>query len=160
MMLTTPEFLGDVHRLSAEWVPDVLETMFFASAVSSDQVEPEQPVFEVQVGFRGAISGVFMLRIGVGIASVLAAGFLGEDLADVGPMETAEVACELANMLCGSVLSRAESETGFELTPPRLVPPAPCGLDTPNPLESRSRFSLDLNGVIEVAFRVLEPVSS
>jgi hypothetical protein len=155
-MCTTPVFLGDVHGLSAQWVPEVLEMMFFATAVSCETGEPEEPVFEVQVRFKGAVSGIFSLWISAGVASVLAAGFLGLDASEIGPMESAQVACELANMLCGSVLSRAESETGFELTAPILVAPEPRG---PAETDDRVRFALDLNGVIEIAFRVEEQVT-
>jgi hypothetical protein len=33
------------------------------------------------------------------------------------------VVCELANMICGSVLSRLERNATFQITHPELVPP-------------------------------------
>jgi chemotaxis protein CheY-P-specific phosphatase CheC len=146
-------FLRELERLSAYQVPDVLETMFFANAVPNEQGAIEQPSYAVRVRFRGFPSGVFELTIGARIATVLAAGFLGMDESEVGPMEASQVACELANMLCGSVLSRAESETGFELSPPLLV----AALEH-DAVDYRARFAVDLGDSIEISFTVEEPV--
>jgi hypothetical protein len=50
------------------------------------------------------------------------AGFLGREEAEVSDGQAGEVVCELANMICGSVLSRLESEETFQITHPELVP--------------------------------------
>jgi CheY-specific phosphatase CheX len=152
-MYAIPAFIQDLEKLTAVWAPDVLETMFFATAIPVERAETEQPSFEVRVGFRGSPSGVFFLIISARVATALAAGFLGMDDADVGPMEASQVACEMANMVCGSVLSRAESDTGFELSSPVLVEPEP---DAGEEREWRAYFEVDLGDAIQVRFRVDE----
>jgi hypothetical protein len=149
----TAAFIRGLEKLTAVWAPDVLETMFFTSAIPVEEAQTEQPSFEVRVQFRGSPSGVFFLNLGARMATALAAGFLGMDDADVGPMEAAQVACEMANMVCGSVLSRAESDTGFELSSPMLVEPEP---DTGANPDLRAHFQLDLGDAIQVRFRVDE----
>ena len=54
-------------------------------------------------------------------ASLIAADFLGEDADSVTPAQVQEVAKELANMICGAVLSRIESSAIFRLATPDLV---------------------------------------
>ena len=52
----------------------------------------------------------------------IAASFLGAEEAEVTEAQIGEVVSELANMLCGSVLSRVEKETRFELSHPEVGP--------------------------------------
>ena len=52
------------------------------------------------------------------VARGLAANFLGEDEADLADADVGEVVGELANMLCGSVVSRMEGNSHFVLTHP------------------------------------------
>jgi CheY-specific phosphatase CheX len=57
------------------------------------------------------------------LARVVGAGFLGSEEMEVSDSQAEEVVCELANMICGSVLSRLESQETFRITHPELVPP-------------------------------------
>jgi hypothetical protein len=64
------------------------------------------------------------------LARVVGAGFLGREEAEVSDAQAGEVVCELANMICGSVLSRLESEATFQITHPELTPSEPgAGFD-------------------------------
>ena len=54
-------------------------------------------------------------------ARTIGSGFLGKEEAEISDEQTGEVVCELANMFCGSVLSRLEDKTTFHLSHPELV---------------------------------------
>jgi hypothetical protein len=56
-----------------------------------------------------------------GAARSVAADFLGEEEPALSEQQIGEVVCELANMICGSVLSRVESAITFQLATPRIV---------------------------------------
>ena len=78
-----------------------------------------------RIRFLGAPSGTFRLWIEPPAAARLAAGFLAlEDGAQAGE-RAAEVALELANIVCGSVLSRLEAGAAFSLEAPDLSGEAP-----------------------------------
>ncbi len=134
-------------------VPDVLETMFFSTAAETPEAG-EGPVegIHAQVRFRGCPSGVFQLDTDADAIRELAAGFLGVSSYTVREDETEQVACELANMLCGSVLSQAESDTGFELGPPTTGRNLP--MFSP---DCRAHFTLDTGGYLRTAFKVDDP---
>src|SRR5271165_4920371 len=74
--------------------------------------------------FQGEPPGSLMLRLTPGAARRISADFLGFDEEEVSEVQTADVVRELANMICGSLLSRVESATAFRLGEPRIVPPA------------------------------------
>jgi len=103
---------------------EVLETMFFTSvleASASCRVPGGIPAMSSQLKFRGSPSGVFEIDISLDAARSLAAGFLGEDEQELPEAKTEEVVCELANMLCGSFLSRIGDGSTFDLTHPERV---------------------------------------
>jgi CheY-specific phosphatase CheX len=105
-------------------VQEVLEKMFFVEPVEEPPGEAGSRDGEmaVQVAFEGLPSGALTLRVANAAASQIAADFLGEDAAGLSSAKVAEVVCELANMICGSVLSRVESSATFRLASPRLLP--------------------------------------
>ena len=150
-MWNETEFTAELRRLGAAMVPEVLETMFFATAVESNESQCDGCPLNVGLSFRGTPSGTFHMRLDASAARALASAFLGRDAEELGTEEDAQTACELANMLCGSVLSRAESESSFELSSPELG-------DRADLAEARYRsvFLLDTGGALEVAF-VLAP---
>lgn len=116
--------------LIGQAVTDVLETMFF-TAVDGPAEEPCSggQCLAVRVVFDGHPPGVFQLSVACETARRVAESFLGvesEDELDEAQVEN--VARELANVLCGAVLSRLEAKTTFSLGPPELVdPPVPLG---------------------------------
>jgi CheY-specific phosphatase CheX len=78
----------------------------------------------IELAFEGLPSGTLTLRVSSAAARQIAADFLGEDACGLSFAKVEEVARELANMICGSVLSRVESTATFRLHPPRLLLPA------------------------------------
>jgi hypothetical protein len=103
----------------------VLERMFFIQCLLEPQEFVSEPEVAAQLTFEGDPSGELTLRITAGAARSVSADFLGAGESDLSEQEIGEVVCELANMICGSVLSRVESSSTFRLATPRiLVPPA------------------------------------
>jgi CheY-specific phosphatase CheX len=109
-------------------VEDVLAKMFFVETLgeSSQPGAPCADVIGAKVAFEGEPAGALTIRLTTPAASQIAADFLGLDEEEVSPSRVAEVVCELANMICGSVLSRVESATTFRLATPRIVPLPEC----------------------------------
>jgi CheY-specific phosphatase CheX len=118
----------------AELVPgccgDVLDSMYFTTVLETshpkepgDAVEGEEIAVgdeehAFSLGFQGDVCGRFGLHLGAATGRMLAANFLGEDEADLSAIEIAEVIGELANMLCGAVVSKVEGRSKFVLSHP------------------------------------------
>ena len=122
----------DLAALVHECCSEVLGSMYFTALLELKQLEsipgppacPAAPVcFSLQ--FTGDVSGRFGLHLEQVAARALAANFLGKDETDISPLEIGEVAGELANMLCGSLMSRVEGEHTFALSHPEADRPAP-----------------------------------
>jgi CheY-specific phosphatase CheX len=112
---------GDNEILCAA-ARQVLETMFFTTIMGERDDPPGDPMVEARVSFEGDPSGSFGLRLSAGAARSIAANFLGlEDEAELAPTQVGEVACELANMICGALLSQVESGSTFQIAHPRLA---------------------------------------
>jgi len=131
---------------------DVLETMFFTPVMAeTETADAAAPVVAARLEFRGARHGTLAVRISEQAAESIAASFLGEDAGQPPPEKIRDVICELANMICGSVLSRLDSEGHFDLSHPELVDPAELA-----PAEAASR-SFDIgDGEVAVFLRVDE----
>ena len=121
-----------------ESVIEVLEKMFFieASAGIPSEASLDAPVV-VELCFEGDPPGVFRMSLARAAAALIAADFLGEEAESLNPHQVDEVAKELANMICGAVLSRIESSATFRLAPPGLisssvqgVPGTVCAVET------------------------------
>jgi CheY-specific phosphatase CheX len=111
------------QRALHDSVQEVLEKMFFVEALDEppDQTESQDGDMAVELSFEGAPSGALTLRVSSAAARQIAADFLGQDESGLSSAQVGEVVCELANMICGSVLSRSESTTTFRLAAPRLL---------------------------------------
>jgi hypothetical protein len=107
-----------------EAVDTVLETMFFSATDGPGEPDCGGDVLEASLAFAGRPSGTLDVRLSAASACLLAAAFLGEDEASLTPTQPGEVLCELANMLCGALLSRLDGDEVFHLGSPRLVAPA------------------------------------
>lgn len=105
------------EQVFLEAASEVLETMFFTGVEAGDASEDGE-ILSAELTFTGHISGRFGVRVSERSGKLIAANFLGTD--EATRAQAAEVLCELANMLCGSVLSRIESEARFELRHPEL----------------------------------------
>ena len=105
-------------------IKGVLERMFFIEALSDPDTDaPESgPGLQAMLTFEGAPPGWFALRVTNAAARSISADFLGVEESEVSGQQVEAVICELANMICGSVLSSIESTATFRLGPPRIVP--------------------------------------
>ena len=106
-------------------VDEVLEKMFFAETLGECHACDAQCAAGEKLGvsltFAGKPSGFLLLHMSAMAARQIAADFLGADEPSVSAQQTSEVVCEMANMICGSVLSRVESATTFQLGAPHVV---------------------------------------
>ncbi len=112
----------ELEATLADAATDVLETMFFtAMTEATDEAPvPDESWISASLTFHGKPSGGFGVSVPAATGRKIAANFLGtdEDMATEAQIE--QVVCELTNMLCGSVLSRIEKDTLFDLSSPRL----------------------------------------
>jgi CheY-specific phosphatase CheX len=120
---------------------EVLETMFFTGVLGETENLPTDPI-TTRLNFRGTPSGSFGLSLSQDSSRQIAAGFLAEDEQEISQERVDEVVCELTNMLCGSLLSKIESEATFELSHPELAP-------LPDNPEYSSNFEIE-NGTLGV----------
>jgi CheY-specific phosphatase CheX len=125
-----PEFQHALH----DSVEEVLEKMFFVQPLENPgPVAAPSAVIAVKLPFEGTPSGALILTISAISAQEIAADFLGADPADLAAHKVTEVVCELTNMICGSVLSRVESEGTFSLGSPHLLVADAWRLDSAAP---------------------------
>ena len=104
---------------------EVLETMFFTEVYGPALVaEPEaEPRLAVRLSFAGSPSGALTLSASAAAAQALAANFLAPEQDGALPAaQLAAVVSELANMICGSLLSRVATEAHFRLSSPEVAP--------------------------------------
>jgi CheY-specific phosphatase CheX len=113
----------DLAGTLAKSVDEVLETMFFTVALGAidGSVLEGQDVVGACVAFEGMPSGSLSVLVTSAAARTIAADFLGIDAPDVDAQQTNEVVCEMANMICGSVVSALESGRLFRLSSPRVL---------------------------------------
>jgi len=103
---------------------EVLETMFFTGVYGPAQGgSPAELRVSARLSFEGTPSGVLILSVSEPAVRSLAANFLAPDEDDsLSPTQVGCVVCELANMICGSLLSRVKTEEHFRLSSPELLP--------------------------------------
>lgn len=120
-----PELTRTAGATLAEAAQQVLQTMFFVAPmgeVPPGTPAPAEPWEAARLTFRGEPSGAFAVSVSEAAARTMAANFLGiEREGDLSTLEVSDVVSELANMICGSVLSRLETESEFELGTPETV---------------------------------------
>jgi CheY-specific phosphatase CheX len=119
---------NEIQTALSAAVEEVLETMYFSAVLASAEGAPPSDggvtsAITAEVRFQGSPAGRFRVSVPMKLASVVSAGFLGREETEVSDSQAEEVVCELANMICGSVLSRLESKATFQITHPELVPP-------------------------------------
>jgi CheY-specific phosphatase CheX len=113
---------SDFTALIPDCCADVLETMYFTSVLDSGPVAetpaatPDSHCFSLE--FVGEVRGRFGLALTDETARSLTANFLGEDDSELAASEVGETVGELANMLCGSVMSRVRTSEKFVLSHP------------------------------------------
>jgi CheY-specific phosphatase CheX len=102
---------------------EVLERMFFLEGASAPEPAPRdaEATVEARLTFDGEPPGSLRLRVTAKAARAISADFLGMDECEVADHQVRDVVCELANMICGSVLSRVESAVTFRLSAPEVM---------------------------------------
>jgi CheY-specific phosphatase CheX len=112
-----------IAPLCIEAVEDVLSAMFFdglAEPVRVAHAMPPQALL-ARVSFHGTFSGAVHLAVASGTAQALTRNFLGwPDERPVDREAAGPVVKELANICCGSLLSRIEPEGRFDIDAPEL----------------------------------------
>ena len=92
-----------------------------------------------------------VLRSGQARATVLV--FVSSECT-ISNRQTGEMACELANMLCGAAVSYLETTNSFDLSSPELVAPESLeAVENHGGLSARESFSLE-NGTLTVVLRL------
>ncbi|MBZ5611365.1 MAG: chemotaxis protein CheX [Acidobacteriia bacterium] len=100
---------------------EVLETMFFTEALDTECEHDWLPgAVWARIAFSGSHCGHMLLGLSGEVATSIASGFLGLDCAETGEQERAQVILELANILCGAVLSRLWPESRLLLDAPEM----------------------------------------
>ena len=110
---TAPDALRDViGRVPAE----VLETMFFAEAIPADcGHEWLNAAVGARIRFEGSHRGEMRLSVSGAAADSIACAFLGLEPPELTEPLRAQVLLELANILCGAILSHLWPESKVAL---------------------------------------------
>ena len=145
-----------IREALASAVADVLERMFFLESLGEAAEPPaEAEMVTVQLTFDGDPPGRFRLRIARPAASTIAADFLGADAASLTPQQSTDVTLELANMICGAVLSRIESSATFRLGAPQIV----AGEGGPRDPAEETRYTVETgSGTLMAAIQMEPPI--
>jgi len=107
-----------------------MEAMFFDAAEPIEECDcaGRAEMVTVCLWFHDAMDGEFLLSTPLPTALALAASFLGLDTNEMDRSHAEQIVCELANIVCGSALSRLEPSSELRLSPP-LVTPRLCNGD-------------------------------
>lgn len=144
----------DFDRFLEQAVSAVLENMFFTAHLGAADAESGADDLEASLSFRGPLSGNLTVRISQPAARTLAAGFLGEDEDALTAAQPGQVVCEMANMLCGWLISHLEDERFF-LDPPELISAEGRKLSCDPPTAQRS-FAIEA-GILTVSLQLVVP---
>lgn len=110
---------------------EVLETMFFEFPTEEPalQEQPPESVSLARAVFSGGARGELQVALSGACPRTLAAAFLGIDEEEAGEAEQRSMVVELANVLCGSTMSRIQPSSRlhieqplFATTPPQTGP--------------------------------------
>ena len=145
-----------IRAALASAVGDVLESMFFLDTLGEAGEPPAgADTVTVHLSFEGDPAGCFEMRVARPAATAIAADFLGEDAESLTPQQSTDVTLELANMICGAVLSRIESSATFRLGAPRVVADIVAD-DTREPWpEETTRYTVETgSGTLTAAIRM------
>jgi CheY-specific phosphatase CheX len=114
-------FDADILQALESSTEAVLGTMFFADAMPGSGVCPIENGMRAELEFHGAPPGRFTLEVSLDTAREIAANFLGLSPVELSQGQTCDVIREMANMVCGSVVSSLERDSTFDLAAPRIL---------------------------------------
>jgi CheY-specific phosphatase CheX len=132
--LPNSPLLADYQSALLSAVTDVAENSLFTFADASSEAafnataaaSDDDGWLSARLSFAGPIGGEFTLILPGALARRLGASFSGAESSDeIGDRDLVDFTGELANMVCGSWLTRACQHAAFNLTPPRVVRGAP-----------------------------------
>jgi CheY-specific phosphatase CheX len=113
------------NQILSDSLAEVVENMFFTTVTGDSDpsdISSERWI-SARLSFHGTSEGHFGVRVPPETGRKIAANFLGPEEEALTESQVSEVICELANMLCGSVLSRLERTSAFDLSQPEREPP-------------------------------------
>ena len=99
---------------------DALHCPTRVDGLSMDEQRYQRKGMAALVAISGEIEGRVIVDIEPETALRVARQLAGEELAASDEL-VRETVCELANIVCGYVLSKSEQERGFKLLEPRLI---------------------------------------
>ena len=140
-----PDFAGTLSRVGAE----VLETMFFDEALPAPCEHGWiASAASVRLAFEGSHCGVFLLSVAPEVAQSITPAFLGIEPEEVTEGQSSQVLLELANILCGSILSHLWPNSDLNLGGPELI-------QVEGPIEDALHECFQLTeGMLSVSIRV------
>lgn len=135
----------EIQSLMGQAVERVLETMCFSAVLGPSETAQAQSLLALAAGvdFRGERTGSVLVGCNPEAARALAASFLGEN--EVSELQVEEFVGELANMVCGAMVSALDGVGQYALDPPRAL--APEGFLVPGGV--RCDFEIE-DGVLSV----------
>ena len=109
-----------IEDLLESAIGEVLESMCFLSvdSVSAEIYEGDDSRVSQRLTFRGPERGSFGILVPLATARIIASNLLGQEQSEVSEIQAAEAIGEVANMICGTLLSRLHSVRAFDLTSP------------------------------------------
>lgn len=99
---------------------EILETMFFSEAEPVACRHSENWI-AARVRFTGEPRGEMTVMLSRELALSASAGFLAEDNGEVTDEQQKQVSCELANIVCGVILSRLHPHARVSLGVPGMT---------------------------------------
>lgn len=127
---------ADVDQTLRDAIVEVAEASFFAftgpldaqgfaslaAAPGGDPAHPVAPWFSTRVAFTGDRHGAIEVVVPEALAVSLVGGFLGIDPTEpIEPDALLDGMGELANMICGTWLTRTCRDGRFDLSPPAVA---------------------------------------
>jgi CheY-specific phosphatase CheX len=112
-----------LREASIQAALEVLETMFFEIPVEDPQDSEDALTASLcaLASFTGSAEGVLAVSMTPPALERLSASFLGADESEISDGQAVGVLCELANMLCGSTISRLDPGARIAIAPPQIV---------------------------------------
>lgn len=123
MPLRNPTAEANLNEALRDITAEVLETMFYLFPDEEPEEKEPQTGCSITAAFRfsGTPSGVVAVAISAAAARTAAANFLAIDEDEADTQKTAEVVCEMANMVGGCLLGCIENRTPLQPFPPEVV---------------------------------------
>lgn len=126
-----PAAVAEVAENSLFSFADASDQAAFAAAAWTSLAEDGSDWLCAGVDFSGRIAGRLEITVPETLARRLCASFAGVERGDcISERDLLDFAGELANMVCGTWLTRSYRQNSFALTPPRVVRQRPHAAET------------------------------